>query len=134
MITINQYNKKTRKKIYKKSRAKLLNKCPQLKGECIRIVLEKPKKPNSAIRKLAKLELSTKRITIALIPGVGHKLSEHSEVLVRGGRVKDMPGVKFKLVKGQYDFSWNERFCRQKALSKYGISKKTRESGYYETL
>lgn len=121
MITVNQ--RKYRKKIKKKrsTRSKILNGCPQLKGECIKVFTGFPKKPNSAVRKLAKVLLSNKSVVTASIPGQGHKLQEHSNVLVRGGRVRDLPGVQFKLIKGKFDFTWAEKTIRLKSRSKYGV-------------
>lgn len=84
---------------------KALNGCPQKKGVCIKLRIVKPKKPNSAQRKVVKLRLSTRRMVIACIPGQGHNLQEYSSVLVAGGRAPDLPGVRYSLVKGKYDFS-----------------------------
>jgi len=80
-----------------------------------------PKKPNSAVRKIAKIRLSTGRKILAYIPGQGHNLHEYSRVLVRGGKVPDLPGIHYKLIRGKYDFGWNETFQRQNRRSKFSI-------------
>jgi small subunit ribosomal protein S12 len=97
---------------------------PAKKGVCVKLRIVKPKKPNSAQRKVTKLRLSTKRMIIARIPGQGHNLQEYSSVLVSGGRAPDLPGVRYTLIKGKYDFSRREDFVRRKKLSKYGYSTK----------
>lgn len=97
---------------------------PQKRGVCLRVYTKTPKKPNSAIRKIAKIRLSNKREIIAYIPGEGHNLQEHSVVLVRGGRVKDMPGVKYKVVRGVLDSQGLKQ--RTQARSKYGTKKPAR--------
>lgn len=101
MVTFNQT-------LLKKSKIKktfsILGKSPQKKAICLKVYVVKPKKPNSAERKVAKVKLSNNKIIIGYIPGEGHSLQQHSIVLVEGGRVKDLPGVKFKLVRGVYDF------------------------------
>nr|WQF69698.1 ribosomal protein S12 [Ceramothamnion sp.] len=99
-----------------------LNACPQKKGICLKVYSIKPKKPNSAIRKVAKIKLSSSKIIIGYIPGEKHTLQEHSVVLIRGGRVKDLPGVHYHLIRGVYDLS--PVFKRKKARSKYGVSLK----------
>ncbi len=122
MPTIIQLSKKSR--IEKKRTVKVpaLQQCPQKKGICIKLVTRTPKKPNSAIRKLALLRLSNKKRIYGYIPGEGkHTLQEHSVVLVRGGRVKDLPGIKYKLVRGVYDFEGLS--LRRKGRSKYGTKK-----------
>jgi small subunit ribosomal protein S12 len=98
-----------------------LVKAPQKKGICVRVYTKKPKKPNSALRKVAKIRLSTGFSVIAYIPGEGHNLQEHSLVLLRGGRVKDLPGVKYKVVRGVYDLMGLAK--RRQARSKYGAKK-----------
>lgn len=98
-----------------------LNKCPQKRGVCIRVYTRKPKKPNSAIRKVAKIRLTNSNIIIAYIPGEGHTLQEHSVVLVRGGRVQDLPGVKYKIVRGVLDLQGVKD--RRQGRSKYGTKK-----------
>lgn len=94
---------------------------PHLKGICLKIRTMSPKKPNSAVRKIAKIMLTTRRIILAYIPGQGHNLHEHSRVLVRGGKVPDLPGIHYKLIRGKYDFSWNELFLRRNRRSKFSI-------------
>ena len=125
MPTFNQLIK-LKNRVIKKKRTKvlLLDSCPQKKGICIIIRNSvSPKKPNSAKRKVAKVRLSTGRNVIAVIPGQGHNLQKYSVVMVRGGRARDIPGVRYKLIKGKYDFSINEKFNRTKRRSKYGLSK-----------
>lgn len=124
MATINQLCSQKRSLKKHKVRVKALGGFPFKKGVCLKVFTVKPKKPNSAIRKVAKVLLSNKkRVTIA-IPGIGHKLQEHSTVLVRGGRANDLPGVHYKAVRGRLDFSMYEVFERKKKRSKYGVSKK----------
>jgi len=122
MPTINQLVKNGRLKKKRSQRVPALQKCPQRKGVCLRVLTRTPKKPNSALRKLALLKLSNKKRIYAYIPGEGHLLQEHSVVLVRGGRVKDLPGIKYKLVRGVYDFEGLEK--RRQARSKYGTKRK----------
>nr|YP_009511939.1 ribosomal protein S12 [Melanthalia intermedia]AXI97866.1 ribosomal protein S12 [Melanthalia intermedia] len=121
MPTLNQLLKYPRLKIVKKSRSIALRKCPQKKGVCIKVFTLNPKKPNSAERKVAKVQLSTGRVIVGYIPGEGHTLQEHSLVLVRGGRVKDLPGVRYQFVRGSLDL--NAVKNRKKARSKYGKKK-----------
>lgn len=123
MVTINQLIRKGRKKKLKKVKLKSLNGNPLLKGVCSRVYTVNPKKPNSAIRKVAKIFLSNKKMIIASIPGQGHDLMQYSTVLVRGGRSPDLIGVKYKLVRGKYDFTMVEHIERSKARSKYGKRK-----------
>jgi len=118
---VRQLERGCRKKKYHYNSTKLLDKCPQKKGVCIKIRTMAPKKPNSAIRKIVKLKLSTGRKILAYIPGQGHNLHEHSRVLVRGGKVPDLPGIHYKLIRGKYDFAWNETFERRNRRSKFGI-------------
>ena len=116
-----KYRKIKKKFIY----SKILKKCPQKKGICIKVYTTSPKKPNSAVRKIAKVKIRSHKVkTIVGIPGQGHKLQEYSTVLIRGGRVNDVPGVRFKAIRGKYDFNWAESFFRSKRRSKYGIPKK----------
>lgn len=125
MASLNQLVRKG-KRIQKKRRSFVLslNSCPQKKGICVEIRNSvSPKKPNSAKRKVAKVKLSTGKHIIAAIPGQGHNLQKYSVVMVRGGRARDIPGVRYKLIKGQYDFSLFERIKRTKRRSKYGIPK-----------
>lgn len=122
MPTINQLSKSLirRKKIkYKKVPA--LNKCPQVKGVCLKVYTRTPKKPNSALRKVAKLKLSSRRKVESYIPGEGHNLRQYSVVLIRGGRVPDLPGVKYKIIRGKYDLLAVKN--RKKSRSKYGVKK-----------
>lgn len=121
MPTINQLVRHGRKPKIKKSRSPALEGCPQKRGVCIRVYTTTPKKPNSALRKVAKVRLSNGREVIAYIPGEGHNLQEHSVVLVRGGRVKDLPGVKYHIVRGKYDCAGVEG--RKQSRSKYGTKK-----------
>merc|ERR1712014_467150 len=120
MVTINQLCKKnkSRKKKKKLNKAPALNKCPQKKGICNKLVLRTPKKPNSALRKIVKLRLTNNKTVYAYIPGEGHNLQTYSTVLVRGGRVKDLPGIKYHLVRGCYDLTGLEK--RKTSRSKYG--------------
>lgn len=121
MPTINQLCNKIRKKKKTLTRSPALEKAPQRKGICLKVFTKTPKKPNSAIRKVARLRLSTKKRVTAYIPGEGHTLQEYSAVLMRGGRVKDLPGVKYHLVRGKYDFLGLKN--RKQARSKYGSKK-----------
>ena len=121
MTTLNQLIKKPRQK-KKKKKSPLLDSCSHKKAICTKVYITTPKKPNSAKRKIAKVKLSTNKFTIAYIPGEGHNLQEHSIVLIRGGRVKDLPGVKYKLIRGVYDFNGIQK--RKNARSKYGTKKK----------
>jgi len=104
MPTFSQLRRKKRTPKRKFVRSPALEGCPQKKGVCLRVYTRKPKKPNSAQRKLAKVRLSNKRSVLVYIPGIGHNLQQHSVVFVRGGRVKDLPGVKYRCVHGVYDF------------------------------
>lgn len=121
MPTINQLLKHSRKKKRKLLKTPDLKKNPFKKGVCLKVYTKKPKKPNSALRKLARVKLSNKKEVTAYIPGEGHNLQEYSVVLVRGGRVQDMPGVKYHLVRGIYDFE--RLLTRRKKRSKYGTKK-----------
>lgn len=124
MPTFNQLVKKSRKPKIKKSKSPALEGNPQKRGVCIRVYTATPKKPNSALRKVAKVRLTTGKEIVAYIPGEGHNLQEHSVVLVRGGRVKDLPGVKYHIVRGKYDTAGVEG--RKSSRSLYG-TKKPRE-------
>jgi small subunit ribosomal protein S12 len=93
---------------------------PMKRGVCFRVTTTNPKKPNSAVRKIARVKLTTGFNLTGYIPGRGHNLQEHSVVLVRGGRVKDLPGVRYHLIRGKYDFLWEEREPRCRRRSKYG--------------
>lgn len=121
MPTINQLVKKGRKKPKVKRKSLALEKSPQKKGVCVVVRTITPKKPNSALRKVARVRLSTGKTVTAYIPGEGHNLQEHSIVLVRGGRVKDLPGVKYHIIRGALDAAGVED--RKKARSKYGKKK-----------
>jgi len=121
MPTINQLCNKIRKNKKSITRSPALERSPQKKGICLKVFTKTPKKPNSAIRKVARLRLSTKKRVTAYIPGEGHTLQEYSAVLMRGGRVKDLPGVKYHLVRGKYDFLGLKN--RKQARSKYGSKK-----------
>ena len=119
MATINQIIRKGRSKKLKKKTG--LKGQPFAKGICIRVLVKKPKKPNSALRKVAKIKLTTGVIVNALIPGEGHTLQQHGVVLVRGGRVRDLPGVKYKCVRGKYDLLGV--VDRKTSRSKYGVKR-----------
>ena len=121
MITINQVTRSPRKNFKKKTLTTFLRKAPQRKGICSKVYTTKPKKPHSAIRKVAKVFLlATKRYVLAYIPGQGHNLSAHSVVLIRGGRVRDIPGMHAKIIRNKYDFIVGEPFVRRRRRSKYG--------------
>lgn len=122
MATINQLCKKQKRKQKRKlNKTPALQRCPQKRGFCTKLVLRTPKKPNSALRKIVKLKLSNKKFVYAYIPGEGHNLQEYSTVLMRGGRVKDLPGIKYHLVRGKLDFSGLKN--RKTSRSKYGTKK-----------
>ncbi len=121
MPTINQLVRKGREKIKKKSKSPALTNCPQRRGVCVRVFTTTPKKPNSAIRKVARVRLSNGYEITAYIPGIGHNLQEHSVVLVRGGRVKDLPGVRYHIIRGALDAAGVEN--RRQGRSKYGTKK-----------
>jgi small subunit ribosomal protein S12 len=118
MPTYNQLCKYEREKKKKLHKTPALDGCPQKKGICTKLVIRTPKKPNSALRKLAKLKLSNQKRIYAYIPGEGHNLQEYSSVLIRGGRVKDLPGVKYHLIRGKLDFLGLKN--RKTSRSKYG--------------
>jgi small subunit ribosomal protein S12 len=124
MPTIHQLLKKKSARIEKKYKIKkpALLQCPQKKGVCFRVYTRTPKKPNSALRKVAKIRLTNSSEIIASIPGEGHNLQEHSVVLIRGGRVKDLPGVKYRIIRGVLDLQGVVN--RKQARSKYGTKKK----------
>ena len=121
MPTINQLIRKGREKVVTKSGSPILQKCPQKRGVCTRVYTTTPKKPNSALRKVARVRLSSQVEVTAYIPGVGHNLQEHSMVLVRGGRVKDLPGVRYKIIRGSLDTQGVKN--RKQARSRYGAKK-----------
>jgi small subunit ribosomal protein S12 len=118
MPTINQLLT-PRKQKKKKNRRKALARCPQKKGVCLRVFITTPKKPNSALRKVARLRLSNKVSITGYIPGVGHTLQKYSTALIRGGRVRDLPGIRYKLIRNKYDL--RPVYNRTQARSKYGI-------------
>jgi len=121
MPTIHQLCRNKQKKKHKKNKVPALNNCPQKKGVCIKIFLRTPKKPNSALRKLTRLRLTNNKKVMAYIPGEGHNLQEYSTVLIRGGRVKDLPGIKYHLIRGKLDFNGLKE--RKTSRSKYGTKK-----------
>ena len=121
MPTITQLLRKPRVPKRKKSKSPALMNCPQRRGVCIQVRTMTPKKPNSALRKVARVRLTTGREVTAYIPGEGHNLQEHSIVLVRGGRVKDLPGVRYHIVRGTLDAQGVAN--RKKSRSKYGTKK-----------
>ena len=121
MATINQLVRKPRKRKRDKSNVPALAACPQKRGVCTRVYTSTPKKPNSALRKVARVRLTTGVEVTAYIPGIGHNLQEHSVVLVRGGRVKDLPGVRYHIVRGTLDTLGVED--RKQGRSKYGAKK-----------
>ena len=121
MITYNQLVRHGRKPKIKKSKVRSFKGNPFMRGTCLKLSIMKPKKPNSAQRKIAKIKLSNGNIITAYIPGGSHQLQEHSIVLVRGGRTKDLPGVKFKLIRGKYDLAPVSQ--RRTSRSKYGTPK-----------
>lgn len=121
MPTIHQLCRNKRKKKHKRNKVPALDSCPQRKGVCIKIFLRTPKKPNSALRKLTRLRLTNNRKVMAYIPGEGHNLQEYSTVLIRGGRVKDLPGIKYHLIRGKLDFNGLKN--RKTSRSKYGTKR-----------
>lgn len=121
MATINQLIRKNRKSLSKKSKAPALKGSPQRRGVCTRVMTFTPKKPNSALRKVARVRLTTGIEVTSYIPGIGHNLQEHSVVLLRGGRVKDLPGVRYHIIRGALDTLGVSD--RKKARSKYGAKK-----------
>ena len=121
MPTINQLIRAGRNEVIKKSKVRDLDQCPQKRGVCLIVKTQTPKKPNSALRKVAKVRLTSGYEVTAYIPGEGHNLQEHSVVLIRGGRVKDLPGVRYHIVRGVYDAAGVKD--RKKSRSKYGTKK-----------
>ncbi|MDY6894687.1 MAG: 30S ribosomal protein S12 [Thermotogota bacterium] len=121
MPTINQLIKYGRKSVKKKTKSPALRGNPQKRGVCVRVSTMTPKKPNSALRKIARVKLSNGIEVTCYIPGEGHNLQEHSNVLVRGGRVKDLPGVRYKIIRGTLDAAGVEG--RKQSRSKYGTKK-----------
>lgn len=123
MPTINQLVRKPRVRKTHYRMCPALEKHPLKRGVCVKVGIMKPKKPNSAIRKIAHVKLSNNRKVLVYIPGQGHNLQQHSVVLVRGGRVKDLPGIHYHMIRGKYDFVATEKFLRENRRSKYGIKK-----------
>jgi small subunit ribosomal protein S12 len=121
MPTINQLVRKGRKKLVKKKKTPALQENPLRRGVCIRVYTTTPKKPNSALRKVARVRLTNGQEVTAYIPGIGHNLQEHSIVLVRGGRVKDLPGVRYKIIRGALDAAGVDD--RRSGRSRYGAKK-----------
>lgn len=121
MPTIQQLTRFQRVKLTKKSKSASLKNCPQRRGVCTRVYTTTPKKPNSALRKVARVRLTSGVEITAYIPGIGHNLQEHSVVLVRGGRVRDIPGVRYHIVRGALDSAGVKG--RIKSRSKYGVKK-----------
>jgi len=121
MPTINQLVRKGRRQVRKKTTTPALVACPQRRGVCVRVYTTTPKKPNSALRKVARVRLTSGYEVTAYIPGIGHNLQEHSVVLVRGGRVKDLPGVRYHIVRGTLDAVGVQD--RKQGRSKYGAKK-----------
>mgnify|MGYP001337320427 CR=1 FL=1 len=121
MPTISQLVRKGRKKITKKSKSASLKSCPQKRGVCTRVYTTTPKKPNSALRKVARVKLTNGQEVTAYIPGEGHNLQEHSVVLIRGGRVKDLPGVRYHVLRGILDTEGVKN--RKQRRSKYGAKR-----------
>jgi len=128
MPTINQLVRKGRAKQARKSKVRDLDQCPQRRGVCLIVKTQTPKKPNSALRKVARVRLTNGREVTAYIPGIDHNLQEHSIVLVRGGRVRDLPGVRYHIVRGSLDCAGvagdKENRPRNRSRSKYGVKKR----------
>jgi len=121
MPTINQLIRKGRRKTRKKVKTPALQSCPQKRGVCVRVYTSTPKKPNSALRKVARVRLTNGIEATSYIPGVGHNLQEHSVVLIRGGRVKDLPGVRYHIIRGTMDTDGVDD--RRQGRSKYGAKR-----------
>jgi small subunit ribosomal protein S12 len=121
MPTINQLIRKGREKMHKRTPSPALQSCPQKRGVCVRVYTTTPKKPNSALRKVARVRLTNGIEVTTYIPGVGHNLQEHSVVLIRGGRVKDLPGVRYHVIRGTLDASGVSD--RRRGRSKYGAKR-----------
>jgi small subunit ribosomal protein S12 len=121
MPTMNQIANYCRKPKRSKIKCPALERCPQKKGVTIKVVIVTPKKPNSALRKTVRIRLSNNKVVSAYVPGEGHNLQQYSTVLMRGGRVKDLPGLKYHCIRGKYDFKGIEK--RKTARSKYGTKK-----------
>ena len=121
MPTVNQLVRKSREKVSKRNKVPALKACPQKRGVCLRVYTTTPKKPNSALRKVARVKLTNGQEVTAYIPGEGHNLQEHSVVLIRGGRVKDLPGVRYHILRGNLDTQGVAN--RKKRRSLYGTKK-----------
>ncbi|MDL1971761.1 MAG: 30S ribosomal protein S12 [Deltaproteobacteria bacterium] len=121
MPTINQLVRMGRKKIKERSSTRALMGCPQRRGVCLRVYTTTPKKPNSALRKVCRVRLSNGMEVTVYIPGIGHNLQEHSVVLVRGGRVKDLPGIRYQVIRGALDAAGVQD--RKKSRSRYGAKR-----------
>ncbi|MCX8110475.1 MAG: 30S ribosomal protein S12 [Syntrophorhabdaceae bacterium] len=121
MPTINQLVRQGREIVKKKSSSPALTSCPQKRGVCVRVYTTTPKKPNSALRKVARVRLTNGIEVTTYVPGIGHNLQEHSVVLIRGGRVKDLPGVRYHIIRGSLDASGVAN--RKKSRSKYGAKR-----------
>lgn len=121
MPTINQLVRKGREKATRKTKSPALKMCPQRRGVCVRVYTSTPKKPNSALRKVARVRLTNGYEVTTYIPGVGHNLQEHAIVLIRGGRVKDLPGVRYHVIRGTLDTLGVE--ARRQGRSKYGAKR-----------
>lgn len=121
MPTINQLVRKGREQVQYRSASPALMRCPQRRGVCVRVYTTTPKKPNSALRKVARVRLTNGIEVTAYIPGEGHNLQEHSVVAIRGGRVKDLPGVRYHIVRGSFDTAGVDK--RRRSRSKYGAKK-----------
>ncbi|MCD6255077.1 MAG: 30S ribosomal protein S12 [Deltaproteobacteria bacterium] len=121
MPTINQLVRIGRKKIKERSSTRALMGCPQRRGVCLRVYTTTPKKPNSALRKVCRVRLSNGMEVTVYIPGIGHNLQEHSVVLVRGGRVKDLPGIRYQVIRGALDAAGVQD--RKKSRSRYGAKR-----------
>ena len=121
MPTINQLIRKPRAKVLKRNKVPAPKSCPQKRGVCLRVYTTTPKKPNSALRKVARVKLTNGQEVTSYIPGEGHNLQEHSVVLIRGGRVKDLPGVRYHIVRGTLDTQGLEK--RRQRRSKYGAKR-----------
>ena len=121
MPTINQLVRKSREKVSKRNKVPALKSCPQKRGVCLRVYTTTPKKPNSALRKVARVKLTNGQEVTSYIPGEGHNIQEHSVDLIRGGRVKDLPGVRYHIIRGTLDTQGLEK--RRQRRSKYGAKR-----------
>ena len=128
MPTVNQLVRKGRRKVIKKSKVRDIEGCPQKRGVCLIVKTQTPKKPNSALRKVARVRLTNGKEVSAYIPGIDHNLQEHSIVLIRGGRVRDLPGVRYHVIRGALDASGvegdKEGRPRNRSRSKYGVKRR----------